>query len=253
MTPERQAKRDANVKKNFWAVRPTKQPRVLLADDDPDILEILKMSLQQEGYKIQTATDGLEVLQKLDEFGPDVLCIDYMMPHMDGQEVARQIRARQDLLYIPIVMLTAAASQREVKLSSLDSGVDAFLAKPVSREELRVTIRTLLRMKTAQDNMLEALERVAEVQDELLRYERQQGQAEAAETVLAAHLPDLAEPLKEAVVGINRLEKLWEEAQAGGGRVEPGQVAAVSQAYLKKVRENLSQLEASLQRLNGFH
>ncbi len=182
--------------------------RILLVDDDHDILQLLEYSLAQEGYKIQTTDNGQQALKLLDEFSPDLLCIDYMMPVMDGQELARQIRARQDMLYIPIIMLTAAGNQNLNKISSLNSGVDAYLTKPISREELKVTIRSLLRVKVAQDKMLAALERVSEVQDELLDYERRQGQYEAMQATIATCTVELSTPLKMAEAASNQLARL---------------------------------------------
>src|SRR5690349_11341281 len=78
-----------------------KQPaRILIVDDDPDIVEVLTASMRMEGYQVRSTTDSLEALSLLDEFSPDVMCIDYMMPHLNGQQLARQIRARQDMLYV---------------------------------------------------------------------------------------------------------------------------------------------------------
>src|ERR1043165_6442930 len=84
-TPKRQSALDL----------PKLAARVLIVDDDPDILEVLTASMRMEGYQVQATTDSLEALRLLDEFSPDVMCIDYMMPNMDGQQLARQIRARR--------------------------------------------------------------------------------------------------------------------------------------------------------------
>ncbi len=219
---------------------PQQQARILLVDDEPDILEVLAMSLRMEGYKVQTTDDSREALRLLDEFSPDVMCVDYMMPFMNGQQLAREIRARNDLLYVPIVMLTAN-SQDNIKFASLDSGVDAFLVKPVKRIELRAVIRTMLRMKTAQDNMLAALERVAEVQDELLEYERQRSRYEANRSTVANYTRELVTPLKTAENAANQLAVLMEHT--------PPEIQATAKAYLRELMQAVTQATNSLNRL----
>jgi DNA-binding response OmpR family regulator len=227
---------------------PEAKIRILLVDDDPRILSLLTTYLQQEGYKVATAKNGEEALQILDEFSPDVMCVDLMMPKIDGQELARQIRARRDLLYIPIVMLTAAGSQEATKVASLESGVDAFLAKPVRREELSATIRTMLRIKMAQDKMLEALERVADVQDELLEYERQQGHYEAMRATFSVITNEVARPLSQVNDLIKHLEKINQVAETGQYPVE--KIAAASQACVQEVKDALAQVNQAIVRLN---
>jgi DNA-binding response OmpR family regulator len=214
--------------------------RILIVDDDPDILEVLSASMRMEGYQVQATTDSLEALRLLDEFSPDVMCIDYMMPNMDGQQLARQIRARRDMLYVPIVMLTAIG-QDDVKLASLDSGVDAFLVKPVKRNELRAVIRTMLRMKTAQDNMLAALERVAEVQDELLEVERQRSHNEASRDTIASYSRELATPLSAVAAAVSRLEPIIQQT--------PPEVRETAIAYLRELHRALTQAEQALHRM----
>ena len=223
-------------KKKFMGVMPPKEVRVLIVDDDEDILELLRLSLSHEGYKIQTTSDARESLRLLDEFSPDLMCIDYLMPGLNGQELARQIRARQDMLYVPIVMLTGTKEEPSAKLSSLDSGVDAYLTKPISGKELKVTIRALLRVKLAQDKMLEALERVAEVQDELLEYERQQGQYEAMQATIATFSHELAGPLQAAQAAAARLSTDTGDQQRG---------------ELKQIQTALGLAQVVIERLNA--
>lgn len=229
-------------------VRPTQLPRILIVDDDPDILALLQISLQRAGYQIQTAERGAQALEMLDEFSPDVICVDYMMPEMNGQELAQHIRARRDLLYVPIVMLTAASTDSVNRLEMLESGVDAFLNKPSSREELQVTLRTMLRIKSGQDNMLAALERVAEVQDELMQYERQQqSQYDTLRSATTAFTHELSRPLEEAGIAAVKLGQLLEQP-----RIEAlaEQMLNSQRAFLQEIKQSLTQADAVLQRLN---
>ncbi len=227
---------------------PPQPVRILLVDDDERILNVLATHLRHEGYKIETAHNGEEGLIKLDEFSPDVMCIDLMMPRMDGQELARQIRARRDLLYVPIVMLTAANSHDTLKIANMNSGVDAVLSKPVKRDELLATIRTMVRMKAAQDKMLEALERVAEAQDDLLEYERQQGQYEAMRATIATVMKELTQPLNVVNSSTNMLEKVVEAAESG--QYETEKINAANRNYLQKIKDALTQIDSAMARLN---
>src|SRR4051794_24591216 len=97
-------------KNQLEQLRASEPARILVVDDDDDMLVLLKLYLEQAGYKVQTAQSALEGLELMDEFTPDVMCVDFMMPEMDGQTLARKIRSRRDMLYVPIVMLTAAGS-----------------------------------------------------------------------------------------------------------------------------------------------
>ncbi|HEX2916817.1 MAG TPA: response regulator [Chloroflexia bacterium] len=224
-----------------------KQARILVVDDDPDILTIISFTLRREGFLVQEAKNGQEALNLLEDFAPDVLCIDFMMPGMDGKELTREVRKRQGMIYVPIIMLTAAG-QHQVKIDSLNSGVDAFLTKPVAKEELKVTIRTLLRMKAAQDRMLEALDRVAEVQDELFKYERQQGRYDAIRATITTVTNELRAPLNEANVAVMNLETLIDIAQSGRHDIKT--VSAMGQTYLESLKKALQATEGALVRLN---
>ena len=227
--------------------QPHQRARILVVDDTTDILELLKVYLGHEGYVVETSTSGKQALAMLDNFAPDVICIDFLMPGMDGQELARQIRARQDMLYIPIVMLTAVSGVKSVKYDSLKSGVDAFLTKPVKREELKVVIRTMLRIKSAQDTMSAALERVAQVQDELLQFERQRGQLEAIQTTMDTLNYELTAPLNTADAAAARLEQLVNLVQESNGDLTL--IRSEGRTQLKDLRNALSQAKDSLNSL----
>jgi DNA-binding response OmpR family regulator len=198
--------------------------RVLVVDDDSAVQELLTYILEREGYRVAVAGSGEQALTLLDEFSPDVMLLDYLMPDIDGQELTRQIRARQDMLYVPIVMLTGLSEKPEKansnRLNSLQSGVDAYLTKPIAPHELNITIRSMLRIKQAQDRMLDALERVAQVQDELLEYERKQGQYEAMRATVAACSYELGKPLESISQTADKLETLLDAELSADSRVQ---------------------------------
>lgn len=114
---------------------------ILVVDDDPEIVSLLKRGLTYEGYAVDTASDGAEALTKAHEKEPDLVILDVMMPGIDGIEVSKRLRQASD---IPILMLTAKGTVAD-KIAGLDSGADDYLVKPFSLEELSARVRALLR------------------------------------------------------------------------------------------------------------
>jgi len=115
--------------------------RILVVDDDPEIVSFLKRGLTFEGYSVETAGDGAEALAKIREREPDLVILDVMMPGMDGIEVARRLRQASA---IPILMLTAKGTVAD-RVAGLDSGADDYLVKPFAFDELLARMRSLLR------------------------------------------------------------------------------------------------------------
>ena len=117
--------------------------RILVVDDDPEILSVVRRGLAYEGYTIDTAADGAEALAKAREKEPDLAILDVMMPGMDGIEVARRLRQGSD---IPILMLTAKGTVAD-KVAGLGSGADDYLVKPFAFDELFARVKALLRRR----------------------------------------------------------------------------------------------------------
>ena len=115
--------------------------RILVVDDDPEILGMIRRGLTYEGYAVDTAADGMEALQKAVDQQPDLVLLDVMMPRLDGTEVARRLRKATA---VPILMLTAKGTVAD-KVAGLDSGADDYLVKPFDFDELLARIRALLR------------------------------------------------------------------------------------------------------------
>ncbi len=121
--------------------------RILVADDDPEIVSLIKRGLTYEGYAVDTAADGLETLEKARDCQPDAVILDVMMPGLDGNEVAKRLRQTGEL---PILMLTARGTTAD-KVLGLDSGADDYLVKPFDFDELLARIRALLRRGQAKE------------------------------------------------------------------------------------------------------
>ena len=120
-------------------------PTILIADDDRKIIDMLRRTLTYEGYHVVTAGSGEEALQQALTQRPDVIVLDWMMPGLDGLEVARRVRAADET---PILMLTAKDAVDD-RVEGLDSGADDYLVKPFAPAELLARIRALLRRAEA--------------------------------------------------------------------------------------------------------
>lgn len=116
-------------------------PRILIVDDDPNLLVLLANQLRADGYEIATARDGVEALRRLQSSWPDLLIIDMMMPRMDGLSLAREIKARADL---PIIVLSAIDAG-DSKADLLEEVAEDYVTKPYHYPELRARINRVLR------------------------------------------------------------------------------------------------------------
>ena len=145
-------------------------PCVLVVDDDPLNVEVLSAYLENEGYQVQTASNGLEALQAVTAAPPDLIFLDAMMSGMDGFAVTQQLKAAPSTRLIPVVMITALSSLED-RVHGIDVGADDFLSKPVNRQELITRARSLLRLKRYLDELenaehvILALSRAIEARD----------------------------------------------------------------------------------------
>src|SRR5213083_1205572 len=122
---------------------PTRDPRVLVVEDDEEIAQVLQRSLRMEGYEVRLAFDGEAALDAASAFNPDLVILDLGLPKLDGMEVAKRMRAADD---VPILMLTARDAL-EARVEGLDAGADDYLVKPFERQELLARLRALLRRR----------------------------------------------------------------------------------------------------------
>ena len=124
-----------------------KQPtaKILLVDDEPNILIALEFLMNQQGYTVETAKDGQTALKIMESFVPDVVLLDVMMPGMDGFEVAKKIRENSDLEKTQIIFLTAKGT-KEDRQKGYKSGGEIYLIKPFNNEELIEAVAYALKM-----------------------------------------------------------------------------------------------------------
>ncbi len=141
---------------------------ILLVDDEPDLLDMLRYNLERSHYRVNTAQDGSEALRIAPNLKPDLFVIDVMMPNVDGIETCRKLRAIPDFAHTPILILTALTDESD-EIRGLEAGADDFLTKPVSPRRLLSRVRALLRRS---GGMRKPLPTVVKVHDLVVDKER---------------------------------------------------------------------------------
>jgi len=118
--------------------------RILLVDDDPDILDVLEISLSEENYEILKARDGEEAIRIIKSKSPDLVLLDYNMPKMNGKQVCLEIKKDLLLQHLPIIMVTGKG-ELDDKIDGINAGADDYIVKPFEPKELSARIRMILR------------------------------------------------------------------------------------------------------------
>jgi len=122
--------------------------RILVVDDDPDILEVVRINLELEGFEVETAVDGLEALDRAADLPPDLVLLDIMMPRLDGLATLRRMRHLPTTTNVPIVLLTARGLPAD-RVRGLELGADDYIAKPFDVTELVARVKAILRRTAA--------------------------------------------------------------------------------------------------------
>jgi two-component system phosphate regulon response regulator PhoB len=117
---------------------------ILIADDEPNQLELLDFNLKSAGFSIIKASNGLEALELIENHSPDLIILDWMMPKMSGIDVCRTLRSRSETKQTPIIILSARSEDSDKSLG-LDTGADDYISKPFSPKELVSRVKALLR------------------------------------------------------------------------------------------------------------
>lgn len=183
--------------------------KVLVVDDEKTLVKALKFNLEKEGFKVEEAYNGEEALQKVAALNPDIIVLDLMLPGLDGFEVCRQIRKKQE---IPIIMLTARGDDID-KVLGLELGADDYMTKPFNPRELVARIKAILRRSGAREEALRKHIQIGGLEIDLLQHRVRAGNREidltAKEFALLSFLASNAgrvysrEQLLEQVWGYN--------------------------------------------------
>ncbi|MGH2470775.1 MAG: response regulator transcription factor, partial [Chloroflexota bacterium] len=122
--------------------------RILVVDDEENVVDFLRLGLQYEGFQVQVGTTGLQGLALVEADPPDLLILDVMLPLLDGVELCQRIRSRYRTAHLPIIMLTARDRVVD-RVEGLNAGADDYLVKPFAYEELLARVKALLRRTSA--------------------------------------------------------------------------------------------------------
>ena len=143
--------------------------RILVVDDEPDAIELIRFNLKASGYEVLTAEDGEEALAKARKFSPDMILLDVMLPEIDGLEVCKILRRDPATASLPIIMLTAKASEID-RVLGLEFGADDYVTKPFSPRELMLRVRNLLKRKESSKEEVERFQ-LRDIELDVSKYE----------------------------------------------------------------------------------
>jgi two-component system phosphate regulon response regulator PhoB len=132
--------------------------RILVVDDEPDLLELVRINLTQAGYDVETVADGRSALASVRRRAPDLVVLDLMLPDISGTEVCRVLRADPDFASLPIIMLTARSDEVD-RVVGFELGADDYVTKPFSPRELALRVQAVLRRPSVDSEDGPALER----------------------------------------------------------------------------------------------
>jgi signal transduction histidine kinase len=197
--------------------------KILIVDDDVDTVELLTKRFHAEGYHTSEAYDGEQALQQIEEYQPDVILLDIMMPKIDGYEVCKRLKGSEDTKRIPIIMLTAKGKIPD-KVKGLDIGADDYIAKPFDYRELSQRVRYWTAVKIEVE---ERLREIKHLEHELIKSERL---AAIGQTVasLAHYVKNILFGLKGGVYLVNEalkedetdsLKDGWDMVESNMGRI----------------------------------
>ncbi|HOA36252.1 MAG TPA: response regulator transcription factor [Bacillota bacterium] len=148
--------------------------KVLLVDDEKTLVKALKFNLEKEGFLVEEAYNGEEALEKAFKVNPDIIILDLMLPGLDGFEVCREIRKKEE---IPIIMLTAKGEDID-KVLGLELGADDYITKPFNPRELVARMKAILRRSAARDDGLRKQIQIGALQIDLLQHRVRLGERE---------------------------------------------------------------------------
>ncbi|MBI2799861.1 MAG: response regulator [Gammaproteobacteria bacterium] len=170
-------------------------PQILVVDDTPANVKLLVDVLGAKGYAATAAVNGEEALASIARDPPDLVLLDIMMPGLSGYDVCRRIRANPETALLPVVLCTSLDPQQE-RLNGIEAGADDFVSKPINRPELLARVKSLLRIKSLQDEVKVQAAQLAEWNSKLeTRVEAQVAQLERLSRLKGFFSPQLAEAI----------------------------------------------------------
>src|SRR5438128_6188307 len=214
--------------------------RVLIVDDDPDILRLVSYNLTQAGFDVATATTGRRALESVQKRQPDLIILDLMLPDIDGMEVCRTLRQRDNSRRIPIIMLTARGEEID-RVIGFELGADDYVAKPFSPRELVLRVKSIFRrMKEERSELL----RSGKIQ---LYPERRQCFVASNLIVLTAKEFDLLQELMRAHGNVLTREVLMDKVWGYHGEA----TSRTLDTHIRRLREKLGADGSHIETVRG--
>jgi two-component system alkaline phosphatase synthesis response regulator PhoP len=181
--------------------------KILIIEDEPDLVKGLKLNLSDEGFEIEWAVNGVEGLRKAVEEAPDLIILDIMLPEMDGLEVCRKLR--QKSIDIPIIMLTAKGGEID-KVVGLEIGADDYMTKPFSIRELLARIKARLRNAEKEGKTATEIYSIGDIEIDFARFKiKQKGKEQELTSLETDILKYFVIHRGEVVSRNDLLDKIW--------------------------------------------
>jgi adenylate cyclase len=247
---------------------PVRTPaRILVVDDVPENLDIVRIRLESQGYEVVTAVDGEDALARARELEPDLVLLDIMMPKLDGISALKILKQDAALRFVPVILLTAKSDTRDV-VAGLEAGGDDYLAKPVDQAALMARVRSMLRIKSLHDKVQEQAAVLEQQKDQLAAWNRsleQRVAEQVAEIERVGRLRRFLPPQIFDLVAAAGQDKLLESHRrevtcvfcdlrgftAFTATAEPEEVMTVLREYHESLGEIIFRYEGTLERFAG--
>jgi two-component system phosphate regulon response regulator PhoB len=204
--------------------------RVLVVDDEPDLLELVRFHLAQAGFEVEIARDGRQGLESIRRRRPDLVVLDWMLPDLSGTEVCRQVRSDPQLRDLPILLLTAKAEEVD-RVVGFELGADDYVTKPFSPRELALRVQAILRRTSAEQVASDVLERGSIALDT----ERHRCSVDHVEVILTAKEFRLLQTLMSRPGRVLSRQRLLDEVWGSDITVTERTI----DTHLKRLREKL--------------
>jgi len=241
--------------------------RILVVDDVPENLDIVRIRLESQGYEVVTAVDGEDALARARELEPDLVLLDIMMPKLDGISALKVLKQDAALRFVPVILLTAKSDTRDV-VAGLEAGGDDYLTKPVDQAALMARVRSMLRIKSLHDKVQEQAAVLEQQKDQLAAWNRsleQRVAEQVAEIERVGRLRRFLPPQIFDLVASGGHDKLLESHRrevtvvfcdlrgftAFTATAEPEEVMTVLHEYHEGLGEIIFRYEGTLERFAG--
>ena len=225
-----------------WVLFSHMKDRVLVVDDEPDLLELVRFHLAQAGFEVETARDGRQGLESIRRRRPDLVVLDWMLPDVSGTEVCRQVRNDPQLRDLPILLLTAKAEEVD-RVVGFELGADDYVTKPFSPRELALRVSAILRRTSSEPVASEVLTRGSIALDT----ERHRCRVDDLEVILTAKEFRLLEALMSRPGRVLSRQRLLDEVWGSDITVTERTI----DTHLKRLREKLGVAGDQIETVRG--